>query len=105
LKTNYENFYLYIYFVRGFINYSDFSPSIEIINLYPAFPRFESYLVILSQSTKTSFGKFLIIILTKVDFPVAMPPVNPNILTVLNFLPIRYMAIHGKRVVKKGLIP
>jgi len=42
--------------------------------------------------------------LTRVDFPVAMPPVNPRILTFLNFLPIKKMIRHGNRVLKKGLI-
>jgi hypothetical protein len=33
-----------------------------------------------------------------------MPPVSPKILIIFNFLPIRYMAIQGNKVVRKGLI-
>jgi len=75
-----------------------------IISLYPELPLSESYLVILSQSITTNLGKFLIIIFTKVDFPVAIPPVNPNSLIIFSFRPMRYIKIQGNKVVKNGFI-
>ena len=38
------------------------------------------------------------------DFPAAMPPVRPRILTFLNFLPIKKIRRQGNKVLKKGLI-
>jgi hypothetical protein len=42
--------------------------------------------------------------LTSVDFPQAIPPVNPIILIFLSFLPIKNMNKQGIKVVNKGSI-
>lgn len=51
-----------------------------------------------------NLGRFLRIYLTRVDLPVAIPPVKPSILTFLNFLPMKKMRRQGRSVLKKGLI-
>jgi hypothetical protein len=51
-----------------------------------------------------SFGKFCVICLTKVDFPAAIPPVNPNILTFFNFLMTKNIKRQGINVVNNGFM-
>lgn len=72
--------------------------------LYPAYPFLKRLLAIWSQSM-ISRVKLLVIISTKVDFPQAIPPVNPNILTFLSRYPKRYIKMHGNKVDRKVLIP
>lgn len=43
-------------------------------------------------------------ILTSVDFPQPIPPVSPNILIFLIFIPTAKIMMQGKRVLKKGFI-
>ncbi len=51
-----------------------------------------------------NLGRFVFISFTRVDLPVAIPPVSPKILTFFNFLPIKKMNIQGRKVLKSGLI-
>ena len=42
--------------------------------------------------------------LTKVDFPVAIPPVKPMILTFYSLFPNQYINKHGNSVERRGVI-
>ena len=99
----FENFSLSIYLVNGCKNYSDLYPSIERINWYPGRPFLLSSREISSQSIIDTF-KFDFINFTKVDFPVAIPPVKPMILTFYSLFPNQYMSMHGRSVERRGVI-
>ena len=71
--------------------------------LKPLLPFFNKFRVIKSQSI-ISIDRLFSIKLTSVDFPQAIPPVSPRILTFLSFLPIRKTTMMGKRVERKESI-
>ena len=103
-NTKLENFSTFIYLLSDSMKYSALSPKSERISLYPFYPLFLNFLFISSQSIMVNLVRFAFICFPKVDFPVAIPPVRPNILTLFSFLPIKKIKIHGKSVVKNGFI-
>ena len=48
--------------------------------------------------------KFYYIMFTRVDFPQAIPPVNPNILTFFIFIPKKNTITQGNKVLRSGSI-
>ena len=51
-----------------------------------------------------SVPKFYYIMLTRVDFPQAIPPVSPNILTFFIFIPKKNTITQGNKVLRSGSI-
>lgn len=102
-NASFDNFYRSISYVPGSMNYEDVSPRSAMMVWYPGLPFFLRSVVIWSQSIICSFVRLYLIDLTRVDFPVAIPPVSPMILRFLSFLPTKKMIKQGMRVLKKGL--